>query len=151
MNLEAHLKNNTSMKNFSSSVLESFNGSLPDFLSLYGAAAICKDSGLQPMLKPVENFKFCFEVYGDLKGKVIVESSKKASFSNEILQESINIVLGHTVTQLQKFNINCLFGTASLNCQDRSLKQINFKVRYSVESLKLKDELILSFVLQDDF
>lgn len=150
MNIQTHLKNNNTNANLSSSILESFSSALPDFLSLYGAAAICKESALLPMLKPAKDSEFIFEIYGDLKGILSVEAVNKLSFSSDILKEAINIVLGQTMTQLQKFNINCMLGTA-ITSNSNTLNKINFRVKYSIESLKLKDELILSFQLREDF
>lgn len=150
MNIQTHFKNKTTNTNLSSNILESFSSALPDFLSLYGAAAICKESALLPMLKPVAAPQFSFEIYGDLKGFVTVEAVGDLSFSSDILKEAINIVLGHTMTELQKFSINCMLGTA-VSIENNNLKTINFRTKYSIESLKLKDELILSFQLSEDF
>lgn len=131
-------------------ILEIFNISLPDFMSLYGVAAITKESELLPLLN-LNNEFLAFEIYGDISGLAIIETTQKEEKLSDIVKESMNIVLGQALTKMKKFNLNSLLSPPKAH-SDISLKnyQSHFKVKYAVENDKIKEDIVLSFLINSE-
>ncbi len=131
-------------------VLEVFNKALPDFMSLYGVAAIVKESGLLPLLS-LDTNSLTFEIYGDLSGYVIAESISSSKDSTGIIKESINIIIGQTLSKIKKSNINSLLGAPTEKIQlNLSNFETRFKTKYFIESDKIKENITLAFVLKKE-
>lgn len=128
-------------------LIEVFNISLPDFMSLYGVAAITKESGLLPLLS-LKAELIAFEIYGDISGLVTVETTAGKKILSDIVKESVNIILGQALTKMKKFNVNSLLNPPKLytDISQRS-HESQFKVKYTIENDKIKEDIVLSFLL----
>ena len=127
--------------------LEVFDKALPDFLSLYGVAAITRQSALLAITphKIGTLHSGSFQISGQINGVVKVLIPRELFFSIDLITEAANIVLGHLVTKIEADNLKC---SLSMNLDNADTdSEFSFAVNYRLDNGPKQNDIKFNFYL----
>ena len=128
--------------------IEIFDNALPDFLSLYGVAAITRESALLALSAHTgisASNSISFKINGQVRGLVNVLIPSDTLFSTDLITEATNIVLGHLVTKIEAEGLNCSLAMGSNN--EIIEPEFSFAVNYRLDNGQKQNNLKFNFHL----
>jgi len=128
--------------------IEIFDNALPDFLSLYGVAAITRQSALLALSAKNSisaSNSVSFKINGQVSGIVNILIPSDTLFSTDLITEAANIVLGHLLTKIEAEGLNCSLAMSTNN--EAIEPDFSFAVNYHLDNGQKQNNLKFNFYL----